>query len=168
VPEPEPPARRKRASRSRTPRAAANVEAAPVDLQPDDEPTEIIPEDEAPVPRTGVEIVDSTERDGVVYHSMRDLRNLKVVQNVTRDSARRLWRYAITQKEKHPCDEGDVTWSGERGFWKAYKPRGGDVRFNLAVKDDNGALRVFYGVTEEGMDSDWRELIPEKHRSSGS
>ncbi len=95
---------------------------------------------------------------------MRDLRNMKVVHNVTRDSARRLWRYAITQKENQPCQVEDVTWQGDRGFWKAYKPRGGDVRFNLVyrVGDD---LRVYYGVTEEGMDAEWRELIPEKHRS---
>ena len=121
------------------------------------------PED-LPLPRTGVEIIESDERDGVVYHSMRDLRNLKVVHNVTRDSARRLWRYAITQKENQPCGVDDVTWQGERGFWKAYKPRGGDVRFNLVHKVPDG-LKVYYGVTEEGMDSEWRDLIPEKHRS---
>jgi PHP family Zn ribbon phosphoesterase len=164
TPESEPVSRRKRTTRSRAARSEAPAEPVQAAVQNDDNLDEDAPEDIAPVPRTGVEIVDSTERDGVIYHSMRDLRNLKVVQNVTHDSARRLWRYAITQKEKHPCDEGDVTWHGERGFWKAYKPRGGDVRFNLAVKDDNGSLRVFYGVTEEGMDSEWRDLIPEKHR----
>jgi PHP family Zn ribbon phosphoesterase len=164
TPESEPVSRRKRPTRSRAARSEAPAEPVQAAVQNDDNLDEDAPEDIAPVPRTGVEIVDSTERDGVIYHSMRDLRNLKVVQNVTHDSARRLWRYAITQKEKHPCDEGDVTWHGERGFWKAYKPRGGDVRFNLAVKDDNGSLRVFYGVTEEGMDSEWRDLIPEKHR----
>ncbi|CAN5151770.1 hypothetical protein BH23CHL1_BH23CHL1_16600 [soil metagenome] len=120
--------------------------------------------DDLPLPRTGVEIIESEDRDGIVYHSMRDLRNLKVVHNVTRDSARRLWRYAITQKENHPCEVNEVTWHSERGFWKAYKPRGGDVRFNLVYKTDND-LRVYYGVTEEGMDSEWRDLIPEKHRA---
>lgn len=164
-PEQEPVPRRKRPSRSRASRTVAIADPAPVEIEMDDDPDEDVPEDDARLPRTGVEIVDSTDRDGVIYHSMRDLRNLKVVQNVTHDSARRLWRYAITQKEKQPCEEGDVTWHGERGFWKAYKPRGGDVRFNLTIKDDNGHLRVFYGVTEEGMDSDWRDLIPEKHRN---
>ena len=165
-PEQEPVPRRKRPSRSRASRTVAIADPAPVEIEMDDDPDEDVPEDDARLPRTGVEIVDSTDRDGVIYHSMRDLRNLKVVQNVTHDSARRLWRYAITQKEKQPCEEGDVTWHGERGFWKAYKPRGGDVRFNLAIKDDNGHLRVFYGVTEEGMDSGWRDLIPEKHRNT--
>jgi PHP family Zn ribbon phosphoesterase len=167
-PDQEPVSRRKRPTRTRGSRATAIADPGPVEVKLDDEPDVNVPEDDTPVPRTGVEIVDSVERDGVVYHSMRDLRNLKVVQNVTRDSARRLWRYAITQKEKQPCKDGDVTWHGERGFWKAYKPRGGDVRFNLAVKDDSGCLRVFYGVTEEGMDSEWRDLIPEKHRNTGS
>lgn len=117
------------------------------------------------MPRTGVEIVDSSERDGVTYHAMRDLRNLKVVHNVTRDSARRLWRYAITQKESNPCKESDVSWSGDHGFWKAYKPRGGEVRFNLVLRVDDDSMRVFYGVTEEGMDATWRAVIPEQHRS---
>lgn len=119
-----------------------------------------------PLPRTGVEIVESVERDGVIYHAMRDLRNLKVVQNVTRDSARKLWRYAIIQKEQHPCRPEDVTWSNGRGFWKAYKPRGANVRFNLVYRDqESGEMRVFYGVTEDGLDRHWRELVPVEYAS---
>lgn len=162
-----PTASRRRPSRSRSPSTNddQSPEAGPVDSN-DTNGTSAGngAADDIPLPRTGVEIVDSTEREGVIYHSMRDLRNLKVVHNVTRDSARRLWRYAIVQKENQPCREDEVAWQGHRGFWKAYKPRGGDVRFNLAYRP-NGDLRVFYGVTEEGMDSDWRELIPEEHRS---
>jgi hypothetical protein len=112
-----------------------------------------------PYPRTGVEIVASEERDGMTYHAMRDLRNLKVVRNVTRDSARRLWRYAITQQEQHPCQPDHVIWHGDRGFWKAYKPRGGERRYNLCYRD-NDTLHVFYGVTDEGMDEEWRVLVP--------
>ena len=115
-----------------------------------------------PLPRTGVEIVDSSEREGVIYHSMRDLRNLKVVHNVTRDSARALWRYAITQREQHEVDPNDVTWVNGRGFWKAYKPRNASERFNLVYREGQ-ELRVFYGVTEDGLDSEWRRAIPAKH-----
>ncbi|HYI15555.1 MAG TPA: RNA-binding domain-containing protein [Thermomicrobiales bacterium] len=117
--------------------------------------------EDIPFPRTGVEIVESTLLDGVRYHAMRDLRNLKVVQNVTRDSARRLWRYAITQLEMHPCREEDVTWDGvtNRGYWKSYKPRGGDVRYNLVYRHDDH-LHVFYGVTDEGIDDEWRNVLP--------
>jgi hypothetical protein len=114
-----------------------------------------------PYPRTGVEIAACVARDGVNYYSMRDLRNLKVVQNVTRDSARRLWRYAITQQETHTLKPEQVAWDGARGFWKAYKQRGGDVRYNLVYRDGADDLHVFYGVTDEGMDDNWRSLIPE-------
>ena len=117
---------------------------------------------DVPLPRTGVEIVDSSEREGVIYHSMRDLRNLKVVHNVTRDSARALWRYAITQREQHKVDPKDVTWANGRGFWKAYKPRNASERFNLVYRDGD-EIRVFYGVTEDGLDSEWRRAIPAKH-----
>lgn len=111
-----------------------------------------------PLPRTGVEIVDSETRDGVVYHAMRDLRNMKVVRNVTRDSARRLWRYAITQKESAPIEAEKIRWHGPRGFVKVHKQRDGQVRYDLAYRD-NGLLRVFYGVTDEGVDDEWRAVI---------
>ncbi len=120
-----------------------------------------------PLPRTGVEIVESTERDGVIYHSMRDLRNLKVVHNVTRDSARALWRYAITQKEQHDITANEVNWKNGRGFWKAYKPRNAGERFNLVYRDgSNSNMRVFYGVTEDGLDGEWRAVVPAKHLDS--
>lgn len=120
-----------------------------------------VEQEDAPIPRTGVEIVESVERDGVIYHSMRDLRNMKVVHNVTRESARALWKYAIVQKEEHPCQVEDVTWNDGRGFWKSYKPRNASVRFNLVYRDGDD-LRVFYGVTDEGLDQEWRQVIPEK------
>ncbi|MDI3341926.1 MAG: putative DNA binding domain-containing protein [Sphaerobacter sp.] len=115
------------------------------------------------LPRTGVEIVASETRDGVVYHAMRDLRNRKVVQNVTRDSARRLWRYAISQKESNPIDPEKIQWHGPRGFIKAHKQRDGAVRYDLAYRQ-NGHIRIFYGVTDEGIDDDWRAVI---HMATG-
>lgn len=110
------------------------------------------------IPRTGVEIVDSETRDGVIYHSMRDLRNMKVVQNVTRDSARRLWRYAITQKESSPVQPDQVQWVGPLGFVRRHKQRDGSVRYDLAYRQ-NGHIRVFYGVTDEGIEDEWRAVI---------
>lgn len=110
------------------------------------------------LPRTGVEIVRSEERDGVTYHAMRDLRNMKVVHNVTRDSARRLWRYAITQKESSPADPTSIDWQGSIGFLRLHKQRGGAVRYDLAFRD-NGDIRVFYGVTDEGIDDLWRTTL---------
>ncbi|MEZ4520990.1 MAG: putative DNA binding domain-containing protein [Thermomicrobiales bacterium] len=131
------------------------------DTKPDDQ-EEQSEDTGVPLPRTGVEIVESTEREGVIYHSMRDLRNLKVVHNVTRDSARALWRYAITQKEQHDIKADEVSWVNGRGFWKAYKPRNASERFNLVYREGRD-LRVFYGVTEDGLDSEWRRVVPNKH-----
>jgi len=164
---PEPPAKPRRPRRSRKP-AAESAEATTLDSTPNGaQPESATALDETlqtlPLPRTGVEIVDSVERDGMIYHSMRDLRNLKVIHNVTRESARHLWQYAILQKEQHPIQPEEVAWHGPRGFWKAYKPRGHAVRFNLVYRD-NGDLRVFYGVTEDGLDSEWRQLVPHEYQ----
>jgi hypothetical protein len=159
---PAKPSRRRRPAARKPADETMPVEPSPVSLPeavqreaPADAPESI------PYPRTGVEVVESVERDGVIFHAMRDLRNLKVIHNVTRNSARRLWRYAISQVENQPCREADVSWgeTGERGFWKSYKPRGGDIRFNLAYRHD-GHLHVFYGVTDEGMDDPWRAVVP--------
>ncbi|MDQ3548011.1 MAG: hypothetical protein M3439_04245, partial [Chloroflexota bacterium] len=67
----------------------------------------------------------------------------------------------ITQLEMHPCRVEDVTWDGvgDRGYWKSYKPRGGDVRYNLVYRHDDH-LHVFYGVTDEGIDEEWRNALP--------
>ncbi len=164
-PAPAPAKNRRRGGRSRSTKQEAETVTpeAPETATSEVQAEPPAPEVDERIPRTGVEIVESTNRDGITYHAMRDLRNLKVVQNVTRDSARRLWRYAITQKENHPCKPDEVTWDGQRGFWKAYKPRGGDVRFNLVIRENGDDLRVFYGVTEEGMDTAWRALLPERN-----
>ena len=57
---------------------------------------------------------------GVLYHTMRDLRDGDEVHNVTRASARRLWRYAIALREKHTFKEDKVTWTGNLGMWHKY------------------------------------------------
>lgn len=108
-------------------------------------------------PRTGVEIVSSETRKGVTYYSVRDLRNARVVQNVTRASARRLWQYAIEEQEKNPCDPTQVTWVGDIGIWRTRK-QGGKVRYDL-VQRAGGKLFVYYGVTDDGIRGAWRKLI---------
>ncbi|MBU1878813.1 MAG: ATP-binding protein, partial [Chloroflexi bacterium] len=109
-------------------------------------------------PKTGVEIVRSEDRDGKLYHSMRDLRNNSVVHNVSRASARRLWRYAITLLEDSPVQADQVTWQGDVGFWKAHKS-GGMQRYNLVQRDAAGDMRVYYGVTEDGIHGPWKDLV---------
>ncbi|MFB0534797.1 MAG: RNA-binding domain-containing protein, partial [Anaerolineae bacterium] len=109
-------------------------------------------------PKTGVEIIDTVERKGTLYHTVKDLRNGNVVQNVSRSSARKLWRYAITQQEQTPVDSEKITWYGDIGFWKTYK-RGGKVRYNLAQRDPDGKIHIYYGVTEEGFHGEWRRFL---------
>jgi len=114
---------------------------------------------EGNIPRAGVEIIGTESRNGTTYHIMRDLRNGNIVHNVTRESARRLWHYAIKQRETNPVDIGKVTWADERdiGLWRSYR-RGNDVRYDL-VKNVDGKLRVFYGVSEAGMDGRWQQFL---------
>lgn len=111
-----------------------------------------------PIPRTGVEIVASEQQDGVVHHTMRDLRNLKVVENVTHDSARRLWRYAIKQCEMGEPISDNIKWDGPYGVVRMQKQRTGGVRYDLAYRH-NGALRIFYGVTDADLADEWKTAI---------
>jgi len=115
----------------------------------------------APAPRTGVEVIDSAHQDNVWYHTVQDLRNKNVVRNVTRFSARHLWRYAITEREDNPVQEDQVTWIGDLGLWKTYK-RAGVKRYNLVQRDSQGGLHVYYGVTEDGMHGPWAQFIQEQ------
>lgn len=108
-------------------------------------------------PRTGVEIVATEERKGTIYHTVRDLRNGNVVKNVTRKSARRLWHYAITQAEEQPMDESKIEWRGEIGLLKR-REHAGRARYDLVQRED-GKLRVYYGVTEDGIHGEWARLL---------
>jgi predicted metal-dependent phosphoesterase TrpH len=109
-------------------------------------------------PGTGVQIVESIERKGTLYHSMKDLRNGNVIRNVTRSSARKLWRYAITQHESNPVQSDKVQWDGNLGLWKASK-RAGKLRYDLVQRMPDGQLHVYYGVTEDGIDGPWRTFL---------
>ncbi|HEY72644.1 MAG: transcriptional regulator [Chloroflexi bacterium] len=108
-------------------------------------------------PRTGVEIVESQERKGTLYHTMRDLRNGNQVKNVTRKSARRLWHYAITQAEEHPVDASKVEWHGDIAVLKQRQHRS-RTRYDL-VQRENGKLRAYYGVTEDGIHGEWAQMV---------
>ena len=109
-------------------------------------------------PRTGVEIVASAERKGVLYHTMRDLRNGNEVRNVTRSSARKLWQYAIAQHEKDILKDAKITWVGDLGLWRSYK-RAGKVRYDLVGRDVAGKQHVYYGVTDDGIHGSWKQLV---------
>jgi hypothetical protein len=109
-------------------------------------------------PHTGVEIVASETRQGITYYTMRDLRKSRLIQNVTRSSARRLWQYAITEYEEHPIDAAQVKWLGNIGLWKQMK-RAGKERYDLCQRDAAGKIHAYYGVTDDGVHGPWRALF---------
>jgi Putative DNA-binding domain len=161
------PARPAQATPSRTSRQPTQTTSRPVatprQVAAAEEPPEIVEllngNLDPIAPRTGAEIVEVAERDGVPVYAIRDLRNGLVTPNVTRDAARRLWKYAIQEREEREVDEGHVRWRGDFGFWKVYRPSRSERRFNLVYREA-GTFRVFYGVTEEGLDERWRAVIP--------
>lgn len=110
-------------------------------------------------PRTGVEIATVETRNSTRYYTMRDLRNGNLVKNVTKRSARYLWRYAIEQSESKPVQVNQVRWLGDIGIWNK-RSQGDQVRYDL-VQRENSKLRVYYGVTEAGIHSKWLALVGE-------
>jgi hypothetical protein len=123
-------------------------------LEPYEEPVAADPI----APTTGIEIVDAFDQDGVRYYTLRDLRYHKLIFNVTKSTERRLWRAAITQREKGDLDDAGVRWDGDFGLWRSYRQRAGERRYDLVYRGD-GDLRVFFGVSEAGMTGRWTSLL---------
>ena len=110
-------------------------------------------------PRTGVEVVSVEQRGGEKYYTMRDLRNSEVVKNVTRNSARRLWHYAITSYANLPTDPAQlkIQWQGDYGLLREQK-MGESVRYDFIQRTGDG-LRFYFGVTEDGLHGPWKRLL---------
>jgi hypothetical protein len=111
-------------------------------------------------PSTGVEIISTEERNGQKFHTMRDLRDGTTVHNVTRKSARRLWYYAILQHEHGDPTYAEIAWHPNEamGLWRR-EHRAGASRYDLVARYPDGSLRIFYGVTDEGLSGAWQELV---------
>ncbi|MFL5731769.1 MAG: RNA-binding domain-containing protein [Chloroflexia bacterium] len=111
-------------------------------------------------PSTGVEIMSTEMRGTTRYHTMRDLRNQTTVHNVTRQSARRLWHYAIMQNEHGEPAMAEVMWHPQLpiGIWRRGQ-RAGAMRSDLVMRQPDGTLLVYYGVTDEGLHSPWQDLV---------
>lgn len=133
--------------------------------QPIQKPIETTPEpspkdNESDIaPRTGVEVVSVTERNGIKYYALRDLRNGRVVNNVTRTSARRLWHSAITkysQLLENP-EKFQIKWDGNFGLIQ-HRKQGKHNRYDLLLKDGS-QNRYFFGVTEDGIHGPWKKLV---------
>ncbi|MEZ4645815.1 MAG: hypothetical protein R3E31_24355 [Chloroflexota bacterium] len=111
-------------------------------------------------PRTGVEIVSSEKRQGTIYHTVRDLRNGNLIKNVTKSSARKLWRYAITQEENGSINPNKLNWKGNMALIEK-RQKGDLVWYDLAVRDSNDAVHIYYGVTDSGLNEEWLPLLGE-------
>ncbi|GIK73670.1 MAG: hypothetical protein BroJett021_26580 [Chloroflexota bacterium] len=112
------------------------------------------------LPQVGVEIVDSEERNGHRFYTIRDLRNGHVIKNVTRKGARKLWSYAIQQAEDKPIDAAKIQWRNNVGFVRMER-RAGKARYDLALREGD-KIRIFYGVTDDGMDGAWAQFVQEE------
>lgn len=143
--------------------------SAPTTAQPSQPPAELA-QSQAPAtagtnghakglnaPRTGVEIVETFEREGQRFHTMRDLRNGNLVKNVTLQSARKLWHYALTEHEAGKLDVNHINWQGDIALLKRHV-RGGVQRYDMAQRT-SGGVRVYYGVTADGLSGDWAHLV---------
>lgn len=124
--------------------------------------TNIAPDDVFYLPQVGVEIVEVENRSGINYYGIRDLRNGRVVKNITRKRARKLWNYAISQYEDAPADPAKIQWDKEHpevGVVDSRK-RVGKQRYDLALREKE-EIRIFYGVTSDGMEGSWAAVVVE-------
>lgn len=123
----------------------------------------VVPHDPQQAPAIGVEILTAEERKGTRYFSIRDLRNGNAIHNVTPASARKLWSYAISQHVSNPVDPGKVNWNGDFGVWQVAR-RAKRLRYDLVRRQPDGSLRVFYGVTADGMTGPWQQFLRQEDR----
>lgn len=119
-------------------------------------------------PRNGVEIVEATDVDGVRHFTMRDLRNDQITRHVTPQTARSLWAQAIREFEKGTPTPDRVTWYDDLGFWKSIRISNGERRYHLVAREPDGQLRLFFGVSEDGLSDRWRQVITAARENGGS
>lgn len=110
------------------------------------------------LPQVGVEIVETETRNGNRFHTIRDLRNNHVIKNVTRRGARKLWNYAIQQHEDARPTADKIEWQTDNLGLVTAEKRAGRTRYDLALREGD-AIRIFYGVTEDGMEGRWSVFL---------
>ncbi|MEX1248452.1 MAG: RNA-binding domain-containing protein [Anaerolineales bacterium] len=159
APEPKPERRGRQAKRPA--RKPARKAGAP-------RPKVEVPAQPESAPRTGVEVVSVEERVGVPYYVVRDLRNGMVVTNVTEKSARKLWHYAIQEFAALPKDpyQLQADWRGDFGLLKQYSQHK-QTRYDFLQRVD-GALRYYFGVTEDGIHGAWRQFVANEEQTAAS
>lgn len=110
------------------------------------------------LPKSGVEIALMEAREDMDYYAVRDMRNGGVTRNVTIKSARDLWHYAILKYNSGAYDPDKITWQGDRAVLGRAE-RAGKIRYDLALRTNNGVVHVFYGVVMDGLDVTWKALM---------
>jgi hypothetical protein len=110
------------------------------------------------LPKSGVEVVAMEQRDGKAVFALRDSRNNGITRNVTFTSARDLWHYAITMHNRNTYPADKIVWVGDRAVLSSNE-RAGKIRYDVAVRMPDGSARIIYGVTSEGVDDEWRDLL---------
>ncbi len=122
------------------------------------------------MPRSGVQIAAVEEREGIRYYTVRDLRNNSLVRNVTIKSARDLWHYAIVSYNTNTYKIDAIAWKdsveGQQRAVLSRAFRAGKMRYDLALKSQDGTPYIFYGVAEDGMDATWKQLIAEEQSAT--
>jgi PHP family Zn ribbon phosphoesterase len=145
---------------SRSPDAVATSGDTPAENQPA-AGSPAAPETPTAPPKSGIENLSVADQDGEHRYTMRDLHSGRVVENMSRKSARRLWRQAIVEQENGlPAPEA-IRWHGNLGVWGG-TTRDGVRTYNVAYRDNqtNGTIRYFFAVNEDGIDEELRERAP--------
>jgi hypothetical protein len=88
---------------------------------------------------------------------VRDLRNGNLINNVTRSSARKLWRYAITKVEEGFPDPDKIEWHDNLAVFNVRKKHE-HTWYDLALRDGQN-IHVYFGVTDSGLNDEWVELV---------
>jgi len=122
-------------------------------------PTTDFAGDQTVPPTTGVEILAVEEAPGGRKYTMRDLQTGRISNDVTRKSARGQSRQAILAREDRLPNEEKIVWHGARGYGRTVI-RDGAPQHDLALREPDGQIRIFYAVTNDGLDPDWQTTIP--------
>ena len=71
-----------------------------------------------------------------------------------------MWAQAIREYERNYPPEDRIMWKGDLGYWKSTRISSGEKRYHLAARTPDGKVRIFFGVSEEGLDDRWKAVIP--------
>ena len=110
----------------------------------------------AAVPKTGIEILAVEERVASPATRSRSERWLDRGSSDTEVRAA-AWRQAILDRENGLPDPDAMAW---REIWLCGQQRAGRRARHILAFRDNGEIRYFYAVSDDGINDAWRTLVP--------